>query len=195
MSAGRERVDLTVAREGDEILLLAPDVGGFTAPQPRGAALAPGMVAGALHRLGRSVDLVVPAGVAGAVTSDPPERVMAPVAYGAVLYRIDPRGAAAAIDDEGPGGTEASGDALAIVASQPGRIWHSPSPGDPPFCGPGDVLEEGAPVCLVEVMKTFSTLPYRRREGLPARARVVRWLTEDGADVQPGEPLLEIEPA
>jgi hypothetical protein len=44
-------------------------------------------------------------------------------------------------------------------------------------------------------MKTFSTVPYRASKGLPARARVVRWLAADGGDVQKGDPILGLEPA
>ncbi len=42
-------------------------------------------------------------------------------------------------------------------------------------------------------MKTFSTVPYRPAAGLPDRARVVRWVAADGADVQKGDPILELE--
>ena len=189
MSASRERIEMKVDRDGDELVLRSPDVGGFTAALPRGAALAPGMVAGALHRLGRSTDLVVPAGAAGAITSDAPRAVVAPVGFGETLYRLDPSGAA-----DGAAAGLASG-ALAVTAGQSGRVWHRPAPGEDVFCSPDDVLEDGAPVCLIEVMKTFSTVPYRAVDGLPGHARVVRWLVDDGADVQQGDPILEIEPA
>ncbi|MEM1451130.1 MAG: hypothetical protein AAF957_21580 [Planctomycetota bacterium] len=195
MSARRERIELSATRDGDEIVLAAPDVGRFTAALPKGSALAPGMVAGTLHRLGRAVDLVVPAGAAGAVVSDAPAAVMAPVGFGDALYRLDPAGAALhAIDDAGAGG-DLDADATVLRADQSGRVWHSPAPGDPPFCGPGDALTEGSPVCLIEVMKTFSTVPYRSAGGLPERATVVRWIATDGADVQAGDPLLAVERA
>ena len=44
-------------------------------------------------------------------------------------------------------------------------------------------------------MKTFSTVPYRAEGGLPARAKVVRWLANDGDDVEPGGGILVVEPA
>ncbi|MEM9382774.1 MAG: biotin/lipoyl-containing protein [Planctomycetota bacterium] len=197
MSAQRERTHLRATRDGDEIVLVAPDVGHFRAALPRGAALAPGMVAGTLRRLGRAVDLVVPEGAAGAVVSDPPHAVMAPVGFGDVLYRLDPAGAALqASDDAGPEGDLDAGSGAAVLrAEQSGRVWHSPAPGEPPFCAPGDAVAEGAPVCLIEVMKTFSTVPYRATGGLPERATVVRWLAADGADVQAGDALLAVERA
>lgn len=181
---------------GDDghIRLLSPEVGGFTGALPKGAALAPGMVAGTLQRLGTCIDLIVPEGAGGAIQNDPPSARICPVGFGEPLYEIDPAGAAAS--SAAAAGDEASAEGgLTVKASQSGRVWHSPSPGDPPFCGPGDPLENGSPLCLIEVMKTFSTVPYRAEKGLPARSKVVRWIAADGDDVEPGSPLLVVEPA
>jgi biotin carboxyl carrier protein len=195
MSGPHEIIELRSARDGDEILLTSPDVGMFTAALLRGAALAPGMAAGVLHSLGRSVEFAVPSGAAGVITSDPPTAIMAPVGYGDVLYRLDPSGASAlSVAAEGSA-IVLDGGGLAVTAIQSGRIWHRPGPGQAAFCAPGDVLESGVAICLIEVMKTFSNVAYRGLGGLPDRARVVRWLIEDGADVQQGDPILSIEPA
>ena len=177
------------------IRLLSPEVGGFTGARPEGATLSSGMIAGTLQILGRSVDLVVPDGAGGAVVSAAPRLRVAPVGFGDELYRLDPEGVAAAAALAAGGGSELEGDAMAVTASQSGRVWHSPSPGDPPFTTAGDVLEDGSPICLIEVMKTFSTVPYRAEGGLPARARVVRWLAADGDDLEPGGGIRVVEPA
>lgn len=193
MSAGDHTLELRLSEEDGALLLRAPDVGYFTAPLLRGAVVAPGMTAGALQRLGGTARLVVPAGARGAIVSEAPERVLAPVGFDEVLYRVDPQGAGAAAEvDEAANG---AADGMVLRSEQSGRVWHRPGPGEDPFCAPGTLLEEGDAVCLVEVMKTFSTLPYRAAAGLPARARVVRWLAEDGADVQKGDAILELEPA
>lgn len=181
--------------DGGHIRLLSPEVGGFTGALPEGATLSPGMIAGSLQILGRSVDLVVPAGAGGAVVGAAPRARVAPVGFGDELYRLDPEGAPAAAALTASGGPELEGDAMAVTASQSGRVWHSPSPGEPAFAKAGDVLEDGSPICLIEVMKTFSTVPYRAEGGLPARARVVRWLAADGDDVEPGGGILVVEPA
>ncbi|MEO0661110.1 MAG: carboxyl transferase domain-containing protein, partial [Planctomycetota bacterium] len=189
------RMELRVARTDDgRIELRAPDVGELTGALERGALLGPGMVCGTLLRLGRAIDLVVPEGAAGLVVSEPPRALRAPTGYDEVVYVLDPSGAgsAGAAHEDEVAGTD--GSALAVKASQPGRVWLSPSPGDPPLAPAGADLEEGAALCLIEVMKTFSTVPYAAGGGLPARARVARWLVEDGADVEPGTPLVEIEP-
>jgi len=196
MSHVHTKLELRAALSDDgRITLTSPDVGHFAAAAARGATLAPGMSAGVLHQLGKSFDLVVPAGAGGAVVSDPPSSAMAPVGYGQALYTLDPEGiAAAANTDEGPG-QGASGDGLFVCAGQSGRVWHAPAPGEPVFCSAGNVVEEGQALCLIEVMKTFSTVLYKAQGGLPKRGMIARWLVEDGGDVESGMPLIEIEPA
>ena len=120
------------------------------------------MTAGALQRLGGTARLVVPAGARGAIVREPPERVLAPVGFDEVLYRVDPQGAGAAaeVDEaaEGPG-------RLVLRSEQSGRVSTARSGRGSLLRG--TLLEEGDAVCLVEVMKTFSTLPYRAAAGLP----------------------------
>jgi acetyl-CoA carboxylase biotin carboxyl carrier protein len=91
------------------------------------------------------------------------------------------------------GGEDASGPVLRAQGS--GRYYHRPAPDEPPFVSPGDSIEEGAVVGLIEVMKTFTHVTYRATGGLPTRARVLRTLVEDGADVVAGTPLLGLEEA
>ncbi|QDV06413.1 Biotin carboxyl carrier protein of acetyl-CoA carboxylase [Planctomycetes bacterium Poly30] len=184
-----------VALEDGNVGLASPDVGEFAAALPRGATLSPGMTAGVLHQLGKSFELVVPAGAGGAIVSDPPKSMMAPVGFGTTLYRLDPEGIAAGGAGVGAASSGAAGDGLFVRAGQSGRVWHSPAPGEPVFCTAGSTVEAGQALCLIEVMKTFSTVPYKAQDGLPARGKVVRWIVEDGGDVESGMPLLEIEPA
>ena len=42
-------------------------------------------------------------------------------------------------------------------------------------------------------MKTFSRVTYGGQEGLPTRARIVAVVVEDGADVERGQALFELE--
>lgn len=175
--------------DGDGLRLCAPDVGLFTDALPLGAALAPGQPAGSLLRLGRAVRLVVPEGVHGRVLSDRPERVHEPVGHGTTLYELAPFAADSAGAWEDVNQTQAG--ALVLRAPQSGRFYHRPAPGEPPYVEPGSVLREGQPLGLIEVMKTFSVVPYHAVAPLPAEARVVRFLAEDGADVEAGEPLVE----
>lgn len=185
-------IDLIVEREGEVVRLCSPDVGLYTCSVARGTALAAGQRAGVLHRLGREVDLLVPKGVVGVVTSVPPEQVLAPVGHGTVLAQVRPLEDAAGliptVEEEDPAG-------LVLRAQGSGRYYHRPAPDEPAFIAPGDVLAEGVVVGLIEVMKTFTHVTYPAGDGLPARARVVRALVEDGADVVAGAALLELEEA
>jgi acetyl-CoA carboxylase biotin carboxyl carrier protein len=112
------------------------------------------------------------------------------VGAGTALYELEPLDAAG-FESAEP--AAAAGSGLVLCAEQSGRFYHRPTPGDPPFVAPGGAVTDGTPVGLLEVMKTFTQVPYRARGGLPADARVVRMLTEDGADVEVGQPLLEVE--
>jgi acetyl-CoA carboxylase carboxyltransferase component len=86
-------------------------------------------------------------------------------------------------------------DARGLVFRAPltGRLYFRPSPGEAPFVQVGDVIARGTTVCLLEAMKSFNRVQYGG-DGLPDRARVVRFPVEDGADVDQDAPILELEP-
>jgi acetyl-CoA carboxylase biotin carboxyl carrier protein len=108
-----------------------------------------------------------------------------------VLYELAPIDAGQAADEEAAGGSEAG---LVLRAPQTGRFYHRPSPDEPPYAEVGGVLDAGQAIGLLEVMKTFSQVTYEAKGGLPTRARLVRWLVEDGAEIRSGDALLEVEP-
>jgi acetyl-CoA carboxylase biotin carboxyl carrier protein len=188
-----ERIELFAESRDGRTLLLAPAVGLFTCAVPRGRVLVAGAPAGVLETLGLVRELVVPAGVSGRVVSDVPERVHAPIGFGTPLYELAPLAAEDELDAEA--GTDAGpGGALVYRAPHGGRFWHRSTPGAPPFVRPGDELSVGTTVGMIEVMKTFTHLHYEPRGPLPERARLVRTLADDGAEVSDGAPLFEIEP-
>ena len=90
----------------------------------------------------------------------------------------------------------AASDVQGLVFRAPlaGRVYFRPSPDKPHFVEAGAVIARGTTVCLLEVMKSFNRIAYGG-DSLPERARVVRLLVEDGADVDPGTPILQLEPA
>lgn len=184
---------LTLRRDGERVELASPGVGLFSGALARGEVLSAGQRAGVLTTLGRSVALVVPDGVRGVIASDPPSRTREPVDFGRVLYALEPLGAGDVIAPAASPSTGAHG--LVLPSPSSGRFYRRPSPSEPPFAEPGDVLEENRPVGLIEVMKTFGHVPYRAAGGLPKRARVVRYLVDEGAEVREGEGLIEVEPA
>lgn len=174
------------------VRLVAPAVGYLTCMLQRGAALAPDQRAGVLLRLGREATLVVPEGAHGIVVSARPERVHAPVGYGDLVLELDPSGVVVA--GAHADAAHATGVGPVVRATQSGRFYRRVAPSQPPFVDVGALLEAGTPLGLIEVMKTFSHVVHRPTGGLPARARVTRVLAQDGADLEVGTPLLEVEP-
>lgn len=75
----------------------------------------------------------------------------------------------------------------AIRAPMLGTFYRAPSPGAKPFVEVGDKVAPHDTVCLVEVMKLFNSI----KAG--ASGVVVKFLVENGAMVEHGQPLLLIE--
>lgn len=174
--------------------LLSPGVGLFTRARPRGELLSAGAEAGVLLTLGRPTRLLVPPGVEGRILSERPERVLAPVGYKTPLYELAPIAAAQPASTPEQHARQ-HGTALLFRSPQSGRFYHRPTPDAPPFVTAGSIVTEGDPIGLIEVMKTFAHLAYRAASSLPERARILRILVADGAEIAEGEPLLELESA
>jgi biotin carboxyl carrier protein len=90
--------------------------------------------------------------------------------------------------------TEADGGALTFRAPIAGRVYFRSSPQKPRFIELGAEVQRGTTLCLLEVMKAFTRVSYGG-DALPERARIVKFLVEDGADVDQGTALLTLEPA
>ncbi len=190
----QRRIELLSEERDGGLVLLSPEVGHFTCALDRGNLVAPGTLVGRILTLGETVELVTPHGVTGRIVSDKPERVHEPVGYGDVLYELVGLEAAALADAEGETHAE-SGSALTFDSPYTGRFWQRPSPKDPAFVSVGDVIEAGMTIGLIEVMKTFTRLTYEPGSRLPARARVTALRATDGAEVNEGDALLELEGA
>ena len=188
-----QALELLVGREGGRVVLRSPEVGTFTCALPAGALLGPRSSAGVLHSLGRRFDLVVPSGVAGRVTNARPERVLAPVGYGTVLYELEELAAGASVAAAEAAPPDTAAGALVFRAPHSGRFWQRPAPNESAFVRPGDVLENGRTIGLIEVMKTFTHVVYRAGGEMPERGRLVRFLVAEGGEVEEGGGLLEIE--
>jgi biotin carboxyl carrier protein len=196
-----ENLEMLASRDGGNVRLLSPGVGWFTAAIPTGGVLVPGQPAGSLITLGHASTLIVPADVHGVVASAPPASSRSPVGFGDALYEIAATSASAPAARASRDADErARSGSLVLRSPQTGRFYHRPSPGDPAFVSAGSIVEDGRPIGLIEVMKTFSHVPYLASGGvatggLPKRARIVRMLANDGEDVRQGAPLCEVEPA
>ncbi len=189
------KLTLLVECDGDLVRLTSPGVGLLTCVEQPGRALIEGQSAGTLLVLGCAYELIVPEGVAGVITSSRPEQVHAAVAFGTTLYELAPLHSSAATRVVDAAQSRSSGSALHFAAPQTGRFWHRTAPGEPALAGVGSVLESGTALGVIEVMKTFTLVSYGASASLPPRARVVRVLAADGAEVAERAPLFEIEPA
>jgi biotin carboxyl carrier protein len=190
-----EELELIVVERAGARSLAAPTVGWFTCALPKGSVVVPGGAAGFLLTLGRARALRVPADVGGVVVNAPPERLHEPVGYKTVLYELAPLAERAAADSAARGADAQLGGAAKPTVRSPsaGRFWQRPSPNEKPLVELGSVIENGTPLGLVEVMKTFTQVLYRAEHGLPPRAKIARVLVGDGAEVEEGAALFELE--
>ena len=95
----------------------------------------------------------------------------------------------------GVGTDDAEAGLVPVRAPSQGVFYRRPSPDSPAYVEEGSEVSTGTVLGLVEVMKTFAQVLYRPGGSLPARARVLRVAADDGADVDEGDALLELEPA
>lgn len=68
-----------------------------------------------------------------------------------------------------------------------GTFYRSSSPGEPPIVEPGQVVEEGQQLGLLEAMKMLHAVEAEQA------GRVLKILAENGSVVEPGAPLFELE--
>ena len=77
---------------------------------------------------------------------------------------------------------------LQIRSPMVGTYYQAPSPTSPPFVDVGSVVNVDDPLCLIEVMKLYTTISAK------APGRVIEICTENGAMVGANEILFRIEP-
>lgn len=80
------------------------------------------------------------------------------------------------------------GNVVAVPAGMGGVFHRRPAPGEPFFVNPGDVVQEGQTVGLMEAMKML--LPVEA----PVAGVIASISIQDGQLVQPDTLLMEIEP-
>lgn len=80
-------------------------------------------------------------------------------------------------------------EGLTIIESpMVGVFYASPTPGDPPFVKPGDVVEENQTVCIVEAMKLMNEVAAK------FKCTIVNVLVENGEPVEYNQPLFAVRP-
>ena len=88
-----------------------------------------------------------------------------------------------------PSATQISPDWSVVEAPNLGTFYRSPKPGSPPFVEVGQAVTIGTELCLIEVMKLFTSV----RAEVAGTIRHVA--ATDGELVDGGQPLIYIEPA
>jgi acetyl-CoA carboxylase biotin carboxyl carrier protein len=76
-----------------------------------------------------------------------------------------------------------------ITSPMVGTFYESPSPGEPPFVRPGDTVEVGQTVAIIEAMKIMNEI-VADRPGV-----IDEILAENGEAVEFGHPLFRMRPA
>jgi len=80
-------------------------------------------------------------------------------------------------------------EALHIVKSPiVGTFYESPSPGAPPFVKPGEAVESGQILCIIEAMKLMNEIE------ADVSGEVVKRLVANGQPIEYGQPLFSIRP-
>ena len=77
---------------------------------------------------------------------------------------------------------------IEVTAPMVGTFYRAPSPDAPPFVEIGTLVEPGQPLCIIEVMKLFTTI------NSECAGRVVQIGAETGDLVEYGRTLFIIEP-
>jgi len=67
-----------------------------------------------------------------------------------------------------------------------GTFYEAPSPGAPAFVKPGDVVQEGQPLCIIEAMKLMNEIE------ADASGEIVKRLVNNGQPVEYGQALFLI---
>jgi len=195
------RLDVIVVDDPERrggLVLGSPAVGRFSADVRVGEVLIGGSRAGWLTSLGRKLELLVPSGVTGRVADVELGASMDPVEYAQHLLRLVPveaagGGGAAAVGSDDRAGELPEGT-FAVRSSIHGMFYQRPRPDEPPYVEIGQIIDHGATLGLVEVMKCFSAVVYGGHD-LPTRAEIIEVRAEDGAEVETDQILFVVRPA
>jgi acetyl-CoA carboxylase biotin carboxyl carrier protein len=91
--------------------------------------------------------------------------------------------------DPAPAESSAAEMSLAVLAPLTGVFYSTPSPSMPPFAQPGDIVQPGQVVCIIEAMKVFNEIKTE------IGGTVVAIPPKNGQLVKKGDPLVRIRPA
>ena len=84
---------------------------------------------------------------------------------------------------------ETTAGQIEVAAPMVGTFYRAPSPEAPPFVELGTVVKAGQPLCLIEVMKLFTTI------NCEVSGRIAQIGADNGELVEYGRTLFVIEPS
>ena len=84
--------------------------------------------------------------------------------------------------------TQKADNLITIKSPMIGTFYKRPSPDKPPFVEPGDEIEPGKILCVIEAMKLFNEIESE------VKGRIVKVLVEDASPVEYDQPLFLVEP-
>ena len=87
-----------------------------------------------------------------------------------------------------PAAPEKKEDLHMVKSPMVGTYYESPSPGSPPFVKPGDTIEAGQVLCIVEAMKLMNEIE------ADVGGEVVQCLVKNGQPIEYGQDLFAIRP-
>ncbi|HEV2221453.1 MAG TPA: acetyl-CoA carboxylase biotin carboxyl carrier protein, partial [Candidatus Acidoferrales bacterium] len=101
-----------------------------------------------------------------------------------------PATAPAAAPDQSGSAPEPIDENLHVIKSPiVGTFYSSPTPGADPFVRPGDHVDAGRVLCIIEAMKLMNEIE------ADVAGEVMRVFVENGQPVEYGEPLFAIHPS
>jgi len=77
---------------------------------------------------------------------------------------------------------------IPVVSPMVGTFYRAPAPDVPPYVQPGDVVQKGQTLCLIEAMKMMNEIKAE------VTGEVVEILVENGEPVEYGQPLFYLRP-
>ncbi len=97
--------------------------------------------------------------------------------------------AAAPVAVEAPAPVDEDAGLHIVKSPIVGTFYESPSPGSPAFVKPGDVVEAGQVLCIVEAMKLMNEIES------DVAGEVVKRFVQTGQPIEYGQPLFSVRPS
>ena len=173
--------------------VLSPGVGIWRSSLAESSVAEAGNLLGHLEILGQKVSVRLAAPWRGRLTRQAESGI--PVAYGSRLFTLhtasEQEASPPARGLPSPGDEDVA-EGWVLRAPSSGRLYLRPNPNESAFVTLGSEVEPGAPLALLEVMKTFTRLSYRPPAA--SRAQVEAIFVQDGAEVRSGQALMRLRP-